>query len=419
MRYVLKFKWLVLALWVVAAAGLMLTAPNMAELVRTKGQITVPDGYSSKLAGELAAEIGATAGAEGEAGGMSTVLIFHKEGGLGEEGLAEAKATIGRLAGEEGKALGILDLTTHFDIPELADQMVSEDGSTVLALLNVSAGDRGLGTVRDELYAAIDNVSLDHYYTGEWIISEDVVQSSEEGLKKTEYITVGFILVILFIVFRSAAAPLVPLLAVGFSYLVSQSIVSFLVEYADFPLSNFTQIFLVAVLFGIGTDYCILLISRYKEELAHRGDRTEAIIHTYKTAGKTVLFSGLAVLVGFASIGFSTFVLYQSAVAVAVGIVILLLALFTLVPFFLSALGNALFWPAKGSLEHKQSRLWGSVGSFSLRRPVWALVILLVLIVPFLAAYKGTISFNSLDEIGEKYDSVKGFNVIAEGFSPG
>lgn len=417
MKYVLKFKWFVLALWVVAAAGLMISAPNMEELVRTKGQITVPDGYSSTLAGELAQEIGA--GEDAGDGGMSTVLVFHKEGGLGDNGLAEAQAAIARLGGEEGKSLGVTDVTSHFDIPELEEQMVSEDGSTVLALLHVNAGDRELMAVRDELYAALDNVTVDHYYTGNWIISEDVVQSSQEGLKKTEFITVGFILVILFIVFRSAAAPFVPLLAVGFSYLVSQSIVAYLVEYLDFPLSNFTQIFLVAVLFGIGTDYCILLISRYKEELAHRGDRTEAIIHTYKTAGRTVLFSGLAVLVGFASIGFSTFVLYRSAVAVAVGIVILLLALFTLVPFFLSALGNALFWPAKGTLEHKPSRLWGSVGSFSLRRPVWALVILLVLIVPFLAAYKGSISFNSLDEIGEKYDSVKGFNIIADGFSPG
>ncbi|MDQ6420141.1 MMPL family transporter [Paenibacillus sp. LHD-117] len=434
MRIILKLKWLVLALWVLAAAGLMAGAPNMEELVRTKGQITVPDGYSSTMADELAKDIGAASNGAGEGskegssseavsgdegGGMSTVLVFHKEGGLGEEGLAEAKATIEKLGGEEGKSLGVLDVTSHFDIPELKEQMMSEDGSTVLALLHVSAGERELAAVRDELYAAIDDVSVDHYYTGNWIINEDVVQSSQEGLKKTEFITVGFILVILFVVFRSAAAPLVPLLAVGFSYLVSQSIVAYLVEYVNFPLSNFTQIFMVAVLFGIGTDYCILLISRYKEELSHRGDRTEAIIHTYRTAGRTVLFSGLAVLVGFASIGFSTFVLYRSAVAVAVGVVILLLALFTLVPFFLAVLGNALFWPAKGTLEHKQSRLWGTVGSFSLRRPVWALVILLVLIVPFLTAYKGSISFNSLDEIGEKYDSVKGFNVIADGFSPG
>lgn len=418
MKVILKFKWLVLTLWVVGAAALMISAPNMEELVRTKGQITVPDGYSSTLAAELEAEIGASSEEGESAEGMSTILAFHREGGLSDDDLAQVQAGIEKLEAES-EALGVVSIMTHFDVPELKEQMVSDDGSTILALLHVTAGDRENKVLQDDLYKALEDVPVEHYYTGNWIISEDVIQSSQEGLKKTEFITVGFILIILFVVFRSAAAPLVPLLSVGFTYLVSQSIVAYLVRYLDFPLSNFTQIFMVAVLFGIGTDYCILLISRYKEELAHRGDRVEAIVHTYRTAGKTVLFSGLAVLVGFASIGFSTFVLYRSAVAVAVGILIMLLALFTLVPVFLTLLGNALFWPSKGSLEHKPSKVWGAVGSFSLKRPIWALVILAVLIVPFLTAYKGSISYNSLDEIGEKYDSVKGFNMIADSFGPG
>ncbi|MDQ0061881.1 MMPL family transporter [Paenibacillus harenae] len=414
MRVILKLKWLVLALWIAAVAGLMISAPNMAELVRTKGQIGVPDGYSSQIASNFLKEVGGEEGASG----MATVLVFHKGGGLSDGDLAEVKRGVEKLKAE-GETIGVMSVTTHFDTPELKSQMVSEDGSTILALVNVEAGDRELVELKDGLYEALSGNGIEHYYTGNWIISEDVVQSSEEGLKKTELITVGFILVILFIVFRSAVAPIVPLLAVGFTYLISQSIVAFLVKYADFPLSNFTQIFLVAVLFGIGTDYCILLISRFKEELAHRGDMTEAIVHTYRTAGRTVLFSGLAVLVGFASIGFSTFMLYRSAVAVAVGVAVLLVALFTIVPFFMAVLGKALYWPAKGSLEHKPSKLWGAVGSFSLKKPVWALVILAVLVVPFLTAYKGSISFNSLDEIGDKYDSVKAFNLIAEGFGPG
>ena len=187
---------------------------------------------------------------------------------------------------------------------------------------------------------------------------------------------------ILFIVFRSAVAPFVPLLTVGLSYLLSQSVVAFLAQYANFPISNFTQIFMVAIMFGIGTDYCILLISRYKEELAHGLNRTDAILATYRTAGRTVLISGSAVLVGFASISFSTFVLYRSAVAVAVGVAVLLLALVTLVPFFMAVLGNALFWPTRGSLEHRESRLWAVMGRFSLRKPIWALVILAVFILP-------------------------------------
>jgi RND superfamily putative drug exporter len=418
MKTIIKLRWVVLALWLAGSVVLFLTAPDMAQLVRDKGQITVPVGHSSTIAADMMKKM-----KDDSAGGPATaertsVLVFHNEKGLSSADMSEIRRGIDKLKSSRDSS-GVTSVTTHFDMKELEDQMVAKDGKTVLALVASSSEGRTQAEARDALYAAVADVKVDHYYTGSWLINEDVVQSSQEGLKKTEWITLVFIMTILFVVFRSAVAPFIPLLSVGLTYLVSQSVVAFLVEYLDFPLSNFTQIFLVAVLFGIGTDYCILLISRFKEELAHRGDKTEAIIETYRTAGKTVLFSGLAVLVGFASIGLSTFVLYRSAVAVAVGVTVLMVALYTLVPFFMAVLGKAIFWPARGSLEHKPSRLWGAVGSFSLKRPLGALLILAVIIIPFLTAYKGSISYNSLDEIGEKYNSVKAFQVISNSFGPG
>lgn len=415
MKTILKMRWLMLVVWIVAAVALFLSAPNMEELVREKGQIKVPDGYTSSTAAQMIKQMHADNAKGSE---RSAVLVFHNSKGLGSGDMDDIKKTVNKL--KDGKdVFGIASVTSHVDIPDLEKQMLSKDGKTVLVLVDVAMNGRTAAEIRDSLYDAASESKVEHYYTGDWLIGEDVVESSQDGLKKTEYITVVFILAILFVVFRSAVAPFIPLITVGMSYLVSQSVVAFLVKHFDFPLSTFTQIFMVAVLFGIGTDYCILLISRFKEELAHRGDKTEAILATYRTAGKTVLYSGLVVLIGFTSIGFSTFGLYQSAVAVAVGVAVLLLALVTLVPFFLAVLGKVIFWPAKGALEHKQSRLWGTVGGFALKRPLWALVILAVIMVPFLGVYKGTTSFNSLDEIGDKYDSVKAFNLISDSFGPG
>jgi putative drug exporter of the RND superfamily len=416
MKTVVKMKWLWLVLWLALAVGLAMVAPNMEELVRGKGQINVPDGYSSSQASQLVKEMNQAKpkGSQEE----SSVLVFHSDKGFSASDTEEMKRAIQELKDGKDK-YGITSVTSHFDTKELEKQMVAKDGKTILVLVNSDMQGRTPAEARDGLYKVIEDVKVDHSYTGNWLINEDVVQSSQEGLKKTEWITVVFILGILFVVFRSAVAPFIPLLTVGFSYLVAQSIVGILVDKMNFPLSNFTQIFMVAIMFGIGTDYCILLISRFKEELAHGHSRTDAILNTYRTAGKTVFFSGLAVLVGFASIGFSTFTLYRSSVAVAVGVAVLLIALVTLVPFFMAVLGKAIFWPSKGSLEHKQSRLWGVVGQFSLKRPVWALLVLAVVIVPFLVAYKGAISFNSMDEIGDKYNSVKAFNYIADSFGPG
>ncbi|OUM97165.1 MAG: hypothetical protein A9Z00_01645 [Thermobacillus sp. ZCTH02-B1] len=410
MRHVVKWRWLVLVLWLAAAAGLLLTSPDLAELVREKGQITIPDDYPYVKANEMLDAMGDT--------GYSTVLVFHRESGLTDADFEAIREGVSRFQ-EDGDAYGVVSVTSPFDNEELESMMISGDGTTLLTLLNVEFGDRTPGEEREALHEALGDIDVDHYLTGDWVIIEDVIKSSEEGLKKTEIITFFIILVILFIVYRSLVAPFIPLLTIGLSYLVAQSVVAFLAEYADFPLSNFTQIFMVAIMFGIGTDYCILLISRFKEELTKDGDKVGAILRTYRTAGKTVLVAGLAVLVGFTSIGLSQFSLYRSAVAVAVGVAVILIALVTIVPFFMATLGKVLFWPQRGSLEHKESRLWGAVGSFAIKRPLGALAIIAVLAVPLLVAYQNTLTYNQLDEIGERYESVRGFNLIAEGFGPG
>ncbi|WP_339173107.1 efflux RND transporter permease subunit [Anoxybacillus sp. FSL W8-1294] len=415
MKAIVRGRWVVLLAWVVATVVLVMTAPNMAQLVREKGQITVPDGYSSSLASELLKEVQKQENKEGE---MSAVLVFHRKERLQEKDWKEIEKAVEQLQAKK-ESLGLIQIVSPLDDGQLKEKLVSKDGTTVLVSLQLERNKRTAKEISTALYEAIEHIDVPYYYTGSWMIDEDVVQSSQEGLKKTEGITVVFILVVLFLVFRSLVAPFVPLLTVGLTYIVSQAIVAFLVDRVDFPLSTFTQTFLVAVLFGIGTDYCILLLSRFKEELAKREDRTEAIIATYKTAGKTVIFSGLAVMIGFASIGLSTFKLYQSASAVAVGVVVLLVALVTLVPFFMATLGEKLFWPMKGALEHKPSKLWDVAGRFSFARPLWALAIVAIITLPILLTYDGKLSFNSMAEIGDRYASVKAFNIISAHFSEG
>ncbi len=392
-----------------------MVAPNMEALVREKGQISVPEGYSSTVAEKILKDVQSS---ENSGSHLQTALVFHSDKKLTKEDFSDAEKAVNELEKNKAK-LGISEILTHFNQAGLKDQLVSEDGKTILVSLKVNVNDRDAKEISDDLYRAINHVKLDHYYTGNWVISDDLVTNSQEGLKKTEGITVGFILIVLLLVFRSAVAPLIPLVTVGFSYLTAQSIVSLLVDKVNFPLSTFTQIFLVAVLFGIGTDYCILLLSRFKEEMAKNDSVTESIVETYRTAGKTVFFSGVAVMIGFASIGFSTFKLYQSAAAVAVGVAILLIALVTVVPFFMAVLGKKLFWPSKGKLEHSESKFWGFAGKFALARPLIAFIIVGIISVPFLFTYKDQLSFNSLEEISDDFPSIKGFNIISESFGPG
>jgi putative drug exporter of the RND superfamily len=414
MRTILKAKWAIMAVWAALVVLLVVTAPSMAVLVREKGGISLPDGYPSTLATQM--EERHQTKAEDE---LSLVLVFHNPEGLTAKDKEETGKAVQLLKASADK-LGITGVMSPADSKELEAQMVAKDNKTTLAMINVKANGRDTAEMRQELSEPLAELSVAHYYTGSMLVDEDVVISSEKGLQRTELITVFFILIVLVLVFRSVVAPIIPLFTVGITYVASQSIVAFLIDRLNFPVSNFTQIFLVAVLFGIGTDYCILLLSRFKEEMAKNpGQIREAIVRTYTTAGKTVLFSGLAAMVGFASIGLASFKLYQSASAVAIGVTVLLVALFTIVPFFMAVLGPKLFWPSKGSLEHKESRMWAATGNFSLKKPWAALLFTAVIVVPLLLSYKGNLSFNSLNEIGDSYDSVKGFNIISDSFGPG
>ncbi|WP_066291172.1 MMPL family transporter [Bacillus sp. FJAT-29937] len=415
MNGIIKNKWLVMIAWIAIVVGLLMSAPNMADLVREKGQIKVPDEYSSSLAGKMMDDVRKQEGGGDE---TSVALVFHNDKKLSKEDIKEAEKAINLLKDNE-KELGITDILTHFNEESLKNQLFSKDGKSILASVTINWNDREPKELRDALYGTLENIKVEHYYTSEWLISEDLITSSQEGLKKTEGITVAFILIVLLLVFRSIVAPIIPLLTVGFTYLASQSIVGFLVDKFDFPLSSYTQIFLVAVLFGIGTDYCILLLSRFKEELSQKESIAEAIIETYRNAGRTVFFSGVAVMIGFAAIGFSQFILYQSAAAVAIGVAILLIALFTIVPFFMAVLGRKVFWPSKKTADHGESKLWGAVGKFSLARPLLALMIVAAICVPFLITYDGELSYNSLEEISGDVNSIKAFNAIADSFGPG
>lgn len=415
MRVILKFRWIVLAAWVAALAVLLLTSPNMEKLVRNNGQPKVPDGYSSTNASHILKKMHEQDGNKNTDG---TALVFYDKKGLSKQEIKAAKKAINQLK-QHQKQLGIESVTDSFDQPDLKNKLLSKDGTTLLADVEIHLGDKTSKQEKEQLYQALKNIKVDHYFTGNWLIQEDYMNSTQEGLHQTEWITIVFILVVLLLVFRSIVTPLIPLITVGITFAASQAIVAFLVKGFGFPISNFTQIFLVAILFGIGTDYCILLLNRFKEELPKHESVTDAVVSTYKNGGRTMFFSGIAVLVGFSTIGLSTFSLYQSAVGVAIGVAVLIIALVTIVPILMQLLGRHLFWPARSSLGHHESRLWGAIGRFALLRPIISLLIVAAVVLPFILSYHGKLNFNSLEEIGVSYKSVKGFHILSDAIGPG
>ena len=408
MKSVLKFKWPIAIGLIVLTVVLFLLAPNLTEQAEQAGSFQLSDEASSQIASRILTDA--------DAAEQTISLVMPLE----SEVTDSMRETLEQMAADI-EALGdpVTSVLNPVESEELEEQLISEDRQTVLMPVTVDGTDEEVNAVADTIRETIIPEDMTAYVTGEAIINNDVNISAQEGLKRTEIITVILIFGLLLAVFRSIVTPFIPLVAVGISYLLSQSIVAFFIDWFGFPVSNYTQIFLVAILFGIGTDYCILLLSRYKEELSAGHGVEQSIVNTYKTAGRTLLISGVAVFIGFFAIGFAEFPIFKSAVAVAVGIFVLLLVLYTIVPFFMSLLKEKLFWPAKKSASHNDSKLWINMSKLSINRPLLSMLVVAVITVPLLFTYDNSLSFNTVDEIGSEYESVKGLRAIEEGFGKG
>ncbi|WP_046176089.1 MMPL family transporter [Domibacillus indicus] len=409
MRKIIQWRWPIFIGLIILTAALFVLAPNLSEQAEEAGSFQLPADTDSQRAADILEKAGASE--------ETISLVYSLDKPLDDNARQSIADSIADLQKIGEPVTGVLN---PFESEEMKSQLVSEDEKTVLVPVTVEGTQEEINKLADDIRSDIlaDN-DLTVYVTGEAIINNDVNVSSQEGLKRTELITVALIFVLLLAVFRSIITPLIPLAAVGFTYLLSQSLVAFFIDWFDFPVSNYTQIFLVAVLFGIGTDYCILLLSRYKEELQVGHSVEDSIVNTYKTAGRTLLISGIAVFIGFSAIGFADFPIFKSAVGVAVGIAVLLIVLFTLVPFFMAVLKEKLFWPSKKSASHNDSRLWAWFSRLSVKRPLLSMLAVALITVPLLFTYEGKLSFNTVDEIGSSYESVKGLDAISEGFGKG
>ncbi|MBR2786173.1 MAG: MMPL family transporter, partial [Clostridia bacterium] len=366
-------------LWIVITITMIVTMPNMDKLVKEKGHITIPNTEQSSIADKMIKEMDKD-GTEK----YDIIVVFNSDSktALTTEQKEEIIKTINALQNEK-EQLGIKEVVSHLDNKELEKQLVSKDNTTILTQISIDKKHGEISKVTNNLHNKVKTKGVTTYLTGSDLIAGDFLTSSQEGVKKTEVISIIFILVILIIVFRSPIVPIVSLLTVGVSYLVSMGIIAHLVDQFNFPFSNFTQVFVVVVLFGVGTDYNILLFTRFKEELSKRENAFLATKETFKSAGKTVLYSGIAVLIGFASLALASFKLYQSTSAVAIGVAVLLLVLTTLNPFFMVLLGKGMFYPVKTFKGHEDSRLWGFFAKNSVVRPFVALIIVFVISIPF------------------------------------
>jgi len=240
--------------------------------------------------------------------------------------------------------------------PEMKASLGSADGKVRMILISFSSSpftppvNKAVGDIRARIKATAPE-GLSVHVTGTCAVAADQARAINDSVGRTTYITLILIVVILLWVYRSPVAVIVPLMTIVVALQVSTSVVALMAQ-AGMRVSSMVQNFMIATIFGAGTDYCLFIVSRFKEELGghpvppDKRERRRLLAGTVAIVGAVIASSAAAVMVAFASQGVARFGLYRTigpAMVVAAGVT--LLAGLTLTPSLMRLLGKSLFWP--------------------------------------------------------------------------
>lgn len=297
---------------------------------------------------------------------IPAVIVYERSSGLTPDDLAAVAADA-----EEFGTLDTLDGEVIGPIP-------SEDGQAAQIIVPLDLGAEGWNLAADavdDLRATAEDGAgdLDVYVTGPAGSAADS-SAAFEGIDGTLlYAAVAVVIVILLITYRSPVLWILPVLSAGVALTVSQALIYLLADNYDLTVNAQSAGILTVLVFGAGTDYALLLVARYREELRKHGDRHEAMALALHRASPAIIASGATVAIGMLCLLFATMNSTAGLGPVAaVGVGVAVLVMLTLLPALLVTCGRWIFWPRTPKLgddEPSEHGFWARVGGRIERRP--------------------------------------------------
>jgi putative drug exporter of the RND superfamily len=419
-----RTKWLVLVIWIIAFAA-------MSPLGSKLQDETEDDTASFLPASAESTRVVETLDSDFEAGETTIgLLIYENPDGLGaadEQKIADDARRIEE-AGQEDVPLTEPPVVPF--TPGSPPDLVSRNGDVAYTVLTVptnfeESGDWGKN-VRD-IVEEQPEPGLTVLLSGDLGFGADAEEVFGEIDTKLLGATVILVLVLLGAIYRSVLVALTPLLVVFFAYTLAQGFIYLLAKSGATVSSNSTTI-LVVLLFGVGTDYCLLLVSRYREELRRLEDKHEAMAHALRRSGPAILASGLTVTLAMLVLALAdsrnTSTLGPVA---AIGVACAFIAGLTLLPALLTIFGRAGFWPRRSVVQYDPNHhfevrrgLWRRFGDRVLAAPGQALF---VTVLAFGAGCFGLLAwkvdYSTTTFFKKSVDSVEGFEVLERSFPAG
>lgn len=411
-----KGMWVTLSVWLIVTVLLAVLAPSAKDYEVTRID-SLPKDAQSVIAQAKVDQYFK------DSDGMPAILVFQTD--EGEIDFTELAGLFDQI--EEEKIHGVEQLIPLSSLPpQAATGFLSEDkkAAAIPLTFNSSLESKIMRDSLDQITNIIkENSDLTLYVTGPAGIAVDSLDLFSRADVVLILSTVGLILILLIVIYRSPLLALIPLLAAVFVYEVVNQILGIMGK-AGLIMSNQTISIMMILLFAAVIDYSLFVFSRFREELKSHEDKYEAMKATMRETGMAVFFAGGTVLAAMLVLFFAEFGDYNNfAPTFSTTMVVIMLASVTLVPALFTLFGRKSFWPKVpkvGDSKVKNNSIWSKIGRFVVKKPGLAVTIIGV----FLLISAGNLfnlqyEFNTMKSFPEDMPSRQGFEILEEKFEKG
>lgn len=419
-RAITRRPGLVVGFWVVLAVVVTLTAPNLTKLAAEGQAKLLPKDIESALAAlELRKDW------PDQAYESLAVAAFHRESGLTEADRRYVAQVARAVESAPGRPKTLLRFVGPHSPKVVAERLISRDKTLELFLAHLSetfvspGSQEAVAWFQKEVSQYPPPKGLEVGWSGDGVIGRDYMNDVEQSLHNAEKATVVLLLIVLLAVYRSPWLAVVPLATIGVSLAIARGVLGWLVR-AGWEVSPLVELFLVVLLFGCGTDFCLFVSWRFGEHW-NAADPAGAMRKTLRRVVVPIATSAGTVVAGLCLMGFTRFKLFSSTgPSVALGLVLTLFATLSLTPALLILLAR--YRPrAFTGLTSPSSGFWNVVGQKVLSRPLttWLATVALMLPAAILGLGMTTFLHDTIAEMPRSTPSVRTFDLISRKFRPG
>ena len=387
--FVVRWPWVVIAVWVAIAVALPLTLPSLGEMAQKHPLAILPSDAPSSVTARKMTEAFHESGSED-----LLLVVLTDDKGLSPADEAVYRKLVGALRQDSRDVLMLQDFVS---MPPLRSVVTSKDHKAWVLPVGV-AGE--LGTPRS--YAAFNQIGdivkhvvagtpLTANLTGPAATVADLTVAGDRDRMPIELAIAVLVLIVLLVVYRSAITMLLPLLTIGLSLVIAQALVAGFSQLMGAGVSNQSIVFLSAIMAGVGTDYAVFLISRYHDYLRLDADVDQAVKRAMFSIGKVIAASASTVGITFLVISFARMGVFKTVgVSSAIGVGVAFLAAVTLLPAILVLTGRRGWVKPRRELT---ARFWRRSGIRIVRRPK-AHLVASALVLAILAGCAGLVHYN-------------------------